>query len=282
MKKYFFLLLILWLPFSGVAQKKEKIKGNREVLTRIYTVAPFRYLEMGDNLRILLKNASDTTQIQLKADENLHEVLKWEVTDGKLKIWLSKKIVSKKKFELTVFVPKDFEGLYLHDYARAETDEKLVFERFYLEQHDRSESNLALKIKDVMEVKLSDNSHFQSDLECSTLKVEAKQSGDFRGSVFADKVELDLENSARFKTTGRIKILDAEISGHAEYKGFKTHITGEARIKMSNKTQANLYGKNAEKLELRLVDSAILYIKGGFNTYQIDTFKDNAGILHRD
>jgi len=282
MKKWFLILMILALPLTGTAQKKDKIKGNREVLTRVYTVAPFRYLEAGDNLRIVLKKASDTTQIQLKADENLHEVLKWEVTDGKLKIWLSKKIVSKKKFELTVFVPKDFEGLFLYDYARAETDEKLVFEKFYLEQHERSESNLALKIKDFIGIKLMDNSRAEQDLECKKLLVNAKQSGTLRGTLFADEAKIHLENSGKVKTSGRIKNLTLDLSGHAEYKGFKTHITQKAQVSITNKGQALVNGKKAGKILMHLVDSGILYIKGNFDTYKIETFKDNAAIFHRD
>jgi len=281
MKKIVFILMAL-LPLLNFAQKKEKIKGNREVITRVYTVAPFRFLELGDDLEIRLIKTADTTQIQLKADENLHEVLKWDVNDGKLKLWLSKKIVSKKKFEITVMVPGNFEGIYLYDHARANTEEKLTFKNFYVEMHDRSKADLLLKIKDTIGIRLTNNAELKQDLDCDKLRMEIDKDGSFKGTVFAGELDVNMSDSGDIRMNGRVKNIGLKMKGHAEFGGYKTDITHNAEVDLKNKATVRLHGKGGDRIQISLTDSASLYIKGQFGDYKIKKFKGDSAIFHKD
>ncbi len=279
MKKIIGLMMLLSITVA-YGQKKGKIKGNREVITRIYTVPPFLRVETGEELTVTLKKAADTTQIQLRADENLHEVLKWDVNDGTLKLWLSKKIISKKKFEITLFVDDKFQGIILHNYAKVVTDEKIRLERLYVELHDRARVDGGFAVHDTVGFRLTDNSRLRTDLEAASVRAVLDKDATWEGTVFAKTLKVDMGRSADLRLKGSIKDLHIQGSERAEFNGRKLDVKNDADIRLTGKSVARIHGKSADRLSVQIDGSTLLNVSGDFGHYEIKRFQDDAVLSH--
>ena len=79
------ILLIVLTLISSItfAQKKEKIKGNKNVIINEYTIDAFNRIVIGEKFEIELLEGSEPS-IFIEADENLHEVIDFIVTDSTL------------------------------------------------------------------------------------------------------------------------------------------------------------------------------------------------------
>ena len=279
MKKILALMMLLSISLA-YGQKKGKIKGNREVITRVYTVPPFLRVETDEEIILTLKKTPDTTQIQLRADENLHEVLKWDVNDGTLKLWLSKKIISKKKFEITLYVSDKFQGIVLHNYAKVLTDEKIRLERLYVELHDRSRVDGGFTVHDTVGIRLTDNARLHTDLEAASVRAVLDKDATWEGVVFAKELEVSMSQSADLRLKGNVKHLKINGADRAEFDGRKLDIKNDADIRMTGKAVARIHGKSADRLRIRLDGSTTLTISGNFEHFQVEQFQDNAALQH--
>jgi len=280
MKKAFVLALTLLFVSAGFGQKLEKIKGNRKVLTRVYTVPSFKRLSFGGDLRVKIKETPDTVKIQLRADENLQDVLGYSVHDGVLHLGVNKQIIRKKAFEITVFVNKSFEGLMLKDYARAEMDDKLNADAFYLQLADRARADLSLKVQDTMSVNLMNDSQLRGDLEAKKMYVHSTDNAKVNATFFVKKLKLQADRRAKFDLKGGIKNADLDLSGKANFYAYKTDFSHRVTIYGKKKSTAYLHAKNLEKLEINLTDSAALHVSGKVKKYDLNTFEDSAELYH--
>lgn len=83
------------------AQNTEKIKGNRDVTVKQTYVDPFKGIVVGEDFSVeLIYNAA--ASVEIEADDNLHEVIKFEVATDTLKFWTTKRITSHKTIKITV------------------------------------------------------------------------------------------------------------------------------------------------------------------------------------
>lgn len=94
-------LFILCFCFNGLAQDKEKIKGDRNVTIHQTYVDDFQSIRVADNLNVQIVYNSKTS-VEVEADDNLHEVIKFEIVDGVLNVLTTHQISSSKKVLLTI------------------------------------------------------------------------------------------------------------------------------------------------------------------------------------
>ena len=112
MKKTFIFLFAIGLCSFTYAQKKPKVKGNKEVIQVIREIPEdFNALEIDDGLKINLSQGVENGYI-LNVDSNLVDVLQFFVVDSVLKVYTTNNIVSSKKVEITMTV-KGLEHLIL-------------------------------------------------------------------------------------------------------------------------------------------------------------------------
>ena len=129
MKKILLFILTV-ISFSMTAQKKEKIKGNREVLIKKFVLPSFSALEVGEHFNIKLEKATDTTRVIIETDDNLFDVIHYQVDEGVLKFYTSMEIVKKKRLRITVFVPEHFHRIKLKEKAKVFNEDKLIINTY--------------------------------------------------------------------------------------------------------------------------------------------------------
>ncbi|MEC8832951.1 MAG: DUF2807 domain-containing protein, partial [Bacteroidota bacterium] len=100
MKKLFILLFAV-APIVVFAQRKPKIKGSRIVTQVSEELPPFNAVVLNDDLEINLKKGLGPG-FYISADDNLVDILKFEVVDETLIISSYYTITAKKELEITV------------------------------------------------------------------------------------------------------------------------------------------------------------------------------------
>jgi hypothetical protein len=95
------LLACMLLAMPAQAQRKPRIKGNRQVIEVSDNLPPFRHLRLTDDLEIHLERG-DSEGFRLEVDDNLVDVLRFEVADSTLVIASFYSITGSKKLDITV------------------------------------------------------------------------------------------------------------------------------------------------------------------------------------
>jgi len=277
MKKILFLFVLACVMVSAPAQKKEKIKGNREVVTKLYTLKPFHAIALGEDLRVVLKQAADEEALELRADENLHEVLQWEVTGGILQLHTSKEIVSKRKFEIAVYTEKDLRLIRLSGSAKIETDGKLPLESLTLETSEAAKAELAVKIKDTLTVRATGKSRIHLDADAALFRITLTDNAKLKGTFTGKELVLNADKSAGAHMGGGVKRGEFTLKDKSEADALRLIVKKEAVVDMRGKTGASLQGQGA-RLEMRLTDKAQLHVAGNFSEYRLKKFEGNSAL----
>ncbi|NRD20483.1 DUF2807 domain-containing protein [Winogradskyella eckloniae] len=102
MKKLLLILLLsITLVPNVIAQSEEKIKGNRNVTIKQTYIDDFHTIVVDGDFSIEIVYNSKPS-VNIEADDNLHEVIDFNVIEGTLTFIEKKRISSKKKLNITV------------------------------------------------------------------------------------------------------------------------------------------------------------------------------------
>lgn len=101
MKKLFFLSLTIFFVLQLPAQRKPKIKGNKNVVEVRENLPVFNAIQLDDDLEVHLQKSS-AEGYSMELDDNLIDVLKFKVEDSTLFISSFYNITSKRKLDITV------------------------------------------------------------------------------------------------------------------------------------------------------------------------------------
>jgi hypothetical protein len=102
MKQLIFTFLITLAFISqGNAQDDGKIKGDRNVTIKQTDIEPFNRIIVGEDFTVEIVYNSKAS-VEVEADDNLHEYIKFRVDDGVLTFQTTLKITSSKKMAIKV------------------------------------------------------------------------------------------------------------------------------------------------------------------------------------
>lgn len=272
MKKVLLLSSFLLLTNFAIAQKKEKIKGSKQVTVEIKSVKSFENLEITDNLEVYLVKGKEAS-VEIDADDNLHENVAINTNGKTLQLSTYKTVSGAKKFILRVTYTEDFKMLISKTESKISTLTDLDLETITFKAYDDSKlflnsrsKSFSLFLDDNAKAEinakgqstifnLSKNSNLKALLVSNTLvcdmyqKAEAKIEGD------CDELKLRLDNNA----TANAKNLTAK-TAEITTELFSTaniQVKTNTSISMSGKSEIELYGE--PKIELKkFTDNSVL------------------------
>ena len=276
MKKLIFIMLAI-MSLSANAQKKEKIKGNREVLIKKFTIAPFSAIEVGEKFKVKLQKATDTTRVIIEADDNLFDVIHFNVEDDVLKFWTTMEIVKKKRLSVTVFVPEQFNKIKLVEKGQVFNDEQLELKKLSMETYSKSEAKLNLNIIDDFELTATDKSDIELEVTAPKAVVKMLENADLKAVVTIKSVSVEVNKSANCELEGNIDQLVLKAGQKSKVKAEKLmakevnlsafdkaniyiNVSKQIIMNLSGKTETYLYGSPEIKLK-SFEGNAVLYKK---------------------
>ena len=275
MKKIIILLMALSLCTFTYAQKKPKVKGNKEVI-QVSRVIPeeFSALEIDDGLKVSLSQGVENGYT-LNVDSNLVDVLQFFVVDSILKVYTTNNIVSSKKLEITMSV-KGLEHLILKNDAEVTGEGPLNSARFYLSGYNSSKVDLDIRAEDIT-ITLHRNAGGKLILTSENTTIVMNDRTDLKAYSVCDNIRVTVNNSA-----------DLDLDGDAEYAAFNLKESSTLNARKMKVRSADLYTSNSSDVYVNATKNLEVYAQGSSNVYvygnpklEIKGFTDKSKIIKR-
>ena len=109
--KYSHLIIFFLLATTlAIGQNKEKIKGSKTVVEKSKEIGEFTALEIEDNLTVFIEKGAKN-EIKIESDDNLQEVISFDIKEKTLRIYTTKEITSFKKLALKIKYTDDLKSV---------------------------------------------------------------------------------------------------------------------------------------------------------------------------
>ncbi|MFS4455892.1 GIN domain-containing protein [Maribacter sp. 2304DJ31-5] len=253
MKRVAFLLLVGIVGFQVSAQRKPKIKGNKNVVEVREDLPPFHAIQLNDDLEIVLQKSSNEGY-GLEIDDNLIDVLKFKVADSTLIISSFYNITSKKKLNITVF----YTELAAITMKKGEISMKDVISSDRLYVNTSGTSRLELNATaDIIDINMDEISSGDFNLASDSLNLTLKDRIDVRVYSTGEKNTVYMYKNASAKLEGTSDFLMAKLYGNTNLKAENLEARSallisedspNARIKVLNDFQLSSRGSSRTNL----------------------------------
>lgn len=272
MKKDTLIILLLLVSTLAIAQKKEKIKGSKIVTIEQREIGNFEAIEISDNLEVYL-DKGEKCNLKIEADDNLHDIVRVDLTANTLRIYSSKTAANYKKLVVRITYTNELkrisskneaiinaiQDIQLNDIAIQSFDDSKLFlnvntKNFTLQSDHNSKAELNLKSEKAT-IELIKNATLKALISATDLKCDMYQKSIavLEGDVTTAFVRLD--NNARF-SGNNLTITNAELVAES-YSNCSINANTSISIDAAENSEIQLYGD--QKIEIKqFTDNAIL------------------------
>ena len=238
MKKQICFLFFILIAHISVAQKLEKIKGDKEVISVTNSIdKEFSILEISNNLKVTLAQSNKNNYV-LTTDQNLAEVVSVEVINGVLKLYTTAKITGSKKLEIFLSV-KEISTIILNDDAELETQGTLSSDEFSFTGNESTKFDLDIESKNASFI-LTKNTGGKIDLKSKDVTINIGDRSDLKGKISANNLTAQLSKSAQLDVDGKVNNANFNLKNSAELKAKKLK-SGTAILNSSNNTDIYIH-----------------------------------------
>ncbi len=218
------------------AQRKPKIKGNKNVIEVSQELPSFTAIELTDDLDITLTKSS-VEGYSILADDNLIDVLKFRVVDGTLKISSFYKIIRKKKLNIVVnFV--ELEAIIMRG-GRIRMDDIVESESLYVTTFEDSKLELNAQ-SPYVEINMEGNSSGNFNIDSDSLNINLKDRIDVSIYSTSNSNVITMNNSSSAKLDGTTEDLMIKLSGSSNLKAEKLQ-AANVSVVLSDSPSARVY-----------------------------------------
>ena len=273
--KKFALLALLALTLPSFAQKREKVKGSKNVTVTQKELQPFDNIEVEDNIEAYLVTGA-AKALEIETDDNLQEVITAEVKGTTLRLYTSKEITSAKKIAVRVNYNTALKGITIKheavlyaltdmqvdslsvksiDYSKLFMNVKGRY--FGLSMNDKTKAEINLK-SDKSAIDMRKDAQIKALINSKDTKLDMYQKTSAAIEGDADVAALRLDNTAEL-TAKRFTVKKMELTTES-YSKSSVMVAESLTMSASGKTVTELFG-NPDKLTVTLKkfsDSAVL------------------------
>ncbi len=275
MKKLTFLLLLSIISLSLLAQKKEKIKGDRHVVTASNNISKeFNTLEVADELKVTLIQGLQNSYT-LTADKNLHDIIEFTVIEGTLNINTTSNITSSKKLEIMLtFV--NLNQITLKNDAQIKVEGILKSNNLTIKADNSSEFELETDAKECS-ILLSGNVKGKLKHKGDDIKIVMSDKSDLNADISTDRMIVEISKSAKLELKGSSDAISLLGKDSSELDAKKMEVSS-ATLNTTNNAKAHVDVK--KNLRINAKDKSSIYV---YSEPKIDIEKlaDKTEILKR-
>lgn len=277
MKKVKILLLFLLAAnvCTSFAQRKEKIKGNRNVKFVQTPTTPYNTLEIGEDLEVSLVQGQ-APMVEVEADENLHEAIVFSASGGRLIVQTTKKITSKKELKIRIYHTGELTKIIAKEEAQISSLGDINLEKLHIEATNSAKLYLTLRAGE-FKFTASEKSRAELNLTANDAAFVFNDDIKIKALIRVDKCKIDMYQKADAQIEGNVNRLTLALDNAAYFMGKNLtaknlELTAEGRsdghvnssdeliIEASGDTKTHIY--NNPKITLKKFEgSAILYKK---------------------
>lgn len=255
------------------AQRKPKIKGNKEVITVREDLPPFTGIELTDDLDIFLEKAS-SPGYTIIADDNLIDIFKFDVRDSLLTISSFYRVTSKRKLEITVHY-NELNSLVIREGKVSMQD---VIDAPVINVETYANSRLDLRANaDVIDIAMQGTSKGDFNLEADSLHIMLKERSDLKVYSVSDAMDVNMAKNAGARMDGSTERLTLKMIGNTNLKAQDLK-AAVVKAEMEETPTARIHA--FRDLELIARGSSKLFLYGDPHIELIE-FLDSSELLKR-
>jgi len=267
------LLLALLFCVHLQAQRKPKIKGNKNVVEVKEALPAFHAIELKDDLDIDIQYTGEEGYTLL-ADDNLIDVLKFTVKDSTLYISSFYRVTSKKKLDITINY-HSLNAITVLD-GRIRMNNTLNSNELSVATFDSAKLDLNANVS-LLHLNMEGNSSGDFTIESDSLNIALKDRIDLKLYATSPSIVLDMQGNSSLKMDGTTTDFHINLGGNATLKSEKLQATTiKATLIGSPSAKVNTQGS----IELDSRGSSKTYVHGAGEIVLID-FLDTSELLRR-
>lgn len=254
MKKVILVAIAIVITTSVFAQKKPKIKGDKDVATTTHSFERgFNAIEIDDALEVSMRQSSQNGYT-LTTDKNLQDIVQFTVRDSVLKIFTVNRITSSKKLEISLdFI--NLEHITLKNDAEVKGEGRFESNVMYIDAYNSSKFELDVKAEEVI-VTMQRNTNGKLKTRSTNTTLIMTDRTDLDASVLSDKTTVTLTKSAQL-----------DLEGDSETAAFNLKDSSELDAKKMKVTSVDLYTSNNSDVYVYAGKNLELYAQGKSNIY---------------
>ncbi|MBP0902323.1 GIN domain-containing protein [Mariniflexile gromovii] len=250
------IVLAVLLSLNGFAQKKQKIKGNKEVIEVYDNLNAFNEIEIADNLEVNIMQTT-TEGYRLKTDSNLINTIKFEVVDSVLRIYTSSKITSSKSLEIYLTC-KELNKITLKNDAELNGQNNLNANDLMVVCLDDSKFDLDVN-SNKFALQLNSSSKGKLKLKSVETNMALNDNSYLKASLSIDDFDLNMSKKSDMDIQGNCNNLNLITSGSVDVKA-KNMLVTNANINASNSSDIYVYA--SKYLSLYAKGKSYVYVYG--------------------
>ena len=269
------ILLICLLSFvTSVAQKKPKIKGNKEVVDVYNSLEDYDAIEIEDDLNVTITQSLNNGY-HLKTDENLAAIIKFEVVDEVLKVYTVNRIISSKKLDINL-TTDGVKSIKLNGDATLKSMNKLLFNSLDFIALDNASYDLDLEVDDATFI-LSENTKGALLMRGRKANMVLNANAFLDADLTLTKLDVEINKRADVNLSGDVESMQLTATGSTDVKARKLK-TQYANLIASNKSDIYIYA--SKELKLYAQGKSFVYVYGN-PEITVDGLNDKSQIIKR-
>ena len=211
-----FCLFVITLSFS---QKKERIKGSKNVVIQQKKIEPFTQLEVLNDIEINLIKG-DKCGVELEADDNLQDVLDLRMNGSMLIISFAKEVLSSKKFNIRVTYTDDLDLISAKEQSKITALESIKLDMVNIKAVDNAKLFLNIDAKNCT-ISANDRVQIELNSKAETLSIDLSKNAELKALVSANTFKCDLYQNAKAKIEGDVINMVVRIENNSNFDGRK-------------------------------------------------------------
>ena len=264
MKKLALLFIAVLITGFSYGQKREKVKGSKNVTIEKKEITNFENLEIEDNIEILLIKG-DKCSLEIEADDNLHNEININSNGNTLRLTTLKEVSGFKKFLVKVFYNNDFKLLLAKHESVITATTEVELDNFTVKSFDYSKIFMNAKIK-TFTIMQNDKSKSELNLKSEITTIELSKNAQLKALIAATQLKADLYQKSIAIVEGDVNELKLRLDNNSEFTGMnlisktaeliaesnsttKINVVTNASIEASGKPEIQFYGD--AKIELK-------------------------------
>jgi Putative auto-transporter adhesin, head GIN domain len=252
MKKHLFPIFIVLLTFCNTvsAQKKlEKIKGSKIVTLTTKDVSGFKTVEVNQFLEVyFVKN--EKTSVEIEADDNLHEIISFEVSGETLKFTALKEPTGAKKFAIRVNYNDSLHTIVAKNDSKINALAEINVDKIYIKNYDKSQSFLNIRAKEC-NVFMQDKSKAELNIKADKTHLELSKDASAKALISSTDAKIDLYQTS-----------EANIEGDCVNGKFRLDNNAKLKAKKFTSKNIDLVSESYTKAEVKAIDSISISASG--------------------
>jgi len=275
MKSHFLLLLLLITSSITLAQKKDKIKGSKIVTIEQREIGNFETLEVSDNIEVYL-DKGEKSELKIEADDNLHDIIRIDLSSNILSIKTSKNATNYKKLIVRVTYTNKLKTVTSKDKAVVNAIQEIQLDDISVKAQDESKQFLNINSKNLT-LQADHDSNSELNIKSETVTIEMSDKASLKAWITSTDIKCDLYQKAIANLEGNVTNALIRLDNNTEFIG-KNLVIANATLKAESYSKSSLNINSGIQIDASGNSEIQLY---GEQKIELKQFLDNAVLIKK-